>query len=293
MTTIRIIVAATDFSPGSDAAVQRAVQLARAHGASLRLLHTFDVGAWHSLKGVFAAQRFVTDPPPDVRVKQRLTELAQALAAQTGLKVEAHFSVGSADSAISAYVAGHETSLVVMGSRAQPEMPGLGSTALKVLRAPACPILIVRQAQGGPYQTLLCAIDLHAGSVRAATAAIALFPAARQHLVHAVHPAMEWALWLNHVAREQVPTLLQAMHAQALEKLDALARDLTRLAEHRVEAEVVHGVPALAIVERAASLGADCVAVGHHSQDALAGQLLGSMAQHLLHHSLSDVLVVP
>ncbi|MDP3604200.1 MAG: universal stress protein, partial [Polaromonas sp.] len=80
MTTIRSIVAATDFSPGSVAAVDRAVQIALAHGASLRLLHAFEVSAWHSLKAVFDAQRLTMDPPPDVRMQQRLTQLAATLA---------------------------------------------------------------------------------------------------------------------------------------------------------------------------------------------------------------------
>lgn len=57
MTKIFSIVAATDFSPGSSAAVERAVQLAVAHGASLRLLHAFDVSAWYRLKAVFDPQR--------------------------------------------------------------------------------------------------------------------------------------------------------------------------------------------------------------------------------------------
>ena len=63
MTMIRTIVAATDFSPGSHAAVERAVQPAEAHGASRRLLHAFDVSAWHSLKGVFDPQRLTMRPP--------------------------------------------------------------------------------------------------------------------------------------------------------------------------------------------------------------------------------------
>ena len=43
MTAIRSYVAATDLSPGSNAAVERAVSLAATHGASLRLLHAFAV----------------------------------------------------------------------------------------------------------------------------------------------------------------------------------------------------------------------------------------------------------
>ena len=45
MTTIRDIVVATDFSPVSDAAVERARQLAEAHEAALWLLHASPHGA--------------------------------------------------------------------------------------------------------------------------------------------------------------------------------------------------------------------------------------------------------
>ena len=45
MTAIRSYLAATHFSPGSNAAFERAVSLAATHGASLRLLHAFAVAA--------------------------------------------------------------------------------------------------------------------------------------------------------------------------------------------------------------------------------------------------------
>ena len=293
MTTIRSIVAATDFSPGSHAVVERAVQLAVAHGASLRLLHAFDVSAWHSLRGVFDAQRLTMGPPPDVRLKQRLSDLAESLATRSGLKVEARFSIGSAHSAINMYATDHAPSLVVLGSRAESAMPGLGSTASKVLRSPACPMLIVRSTEPRPYDKVLSAVDMRDGSVRAARAAISLFPAARHHLLHAVDPALELALWMGDVDKQQVRLLHDSMYTQALRQLEQLAQELTRQAEHQVGAEVVGDVAAQAIVAYAAALPADCVAVGHHGEGTLAERVLGNMAQHVLHHTLGDVLVVP
>jgi universal stress protein E len=224
MTTIHGIVAATDFSPGANAAVERAVQLAAAHGASLHLLHAFDVSAWHSLKGVFDAQRLTMNPPLDVRMQQRLTDLAAALATRTGLDVEARFSVGDADDAIKAYVAAHAPSLVVLGSRAEPALQGLGSTALKVLRSPACPILIVRSTEFRPYDKVLSAVDMLDASMRAAFAAIALFPAARHHLLFAVDPALERALRMADVAKEQTRALHDSMHTEAVRQIDQLAQ---------------------------------------------------------------------
>ncbi len=292
MTRIRSIVAATDFSPGSDAAVERAVQLARAHGASLRLLHAFDVRAWHSLRGIFNAQRLTMDPPPDVRMRQRLTELAAALATQTGIEVEACFSVGDADSTINAYATAHTPSLVVIGSRAEPAMSGLGSTASKVLRSPACPILIVRTADARPYDKVLAAVDMREGSVRALSVALTLFPAAHHHLLYAVESAVD-PLRVSGFAKDQIPQILELMHTKATQKLSQLAQSVSRLAAHPVAADVADDVPARAILVRAAELPADCVVVGHHGEGTVAESFLGNMAQHVLHHTLRDVLVVP
>lgn len=292
MPTISSIVAATDFSPGSDAAVERAVQLAQAHGASLRLLHAFDVSAWHSLRGVFDPQRLTIDPPPDVRMQQRLTELAETLATQTGIVVEARFSVGDPESAIKAYATAHTPSLVVLGSRAEPAMPGLGSTASKVLRSPAYPILIVRKAGARPYDKVLSAVDMREGSVRAVKAAISLFPAAKHHLLYAVELALD-PLRISGMDEEQIPQILESMHAQAKRELSRLAQSLSGLAVYPVAADVADDVPARAIVVRAVDLPADCVVVGHHGEGTMSESPLGSMAQHVLHHTLRDVLVVP
>lgn len=292
MTTIRSIVVTTDFSPGSDAAVERAVQLAQAHGASLRLLHAFDVSAWHSLRGVFDLQRLTVDPPPDVRMQQRLTELASTLATQTGLKVDASFSVGDPESAIKAYATAHTPSLVVIGSRAEPAISGLGSTASKVLRSPACPILIVRSVDTRPYDKVLSAVDMREGSVRAATVALTLFPAAYHHLLFAVELALAPSR-IGGIAKEQIQQILESMHAQATRELSQLAQSLSGLAVHPVAADVADDVPARAIVVRAVELPADCVAVGHHGEGTMSDSPLGSMAQHVLHHTLRDVLVVP
>lgn len=293
MTTIRNIVVATDFSPGSEAAVRRAVLLAQAHGASLRLLHAFDVSAWHSLQGVFDPRRFTTEPPPDVNIREQLSEQAASLAVQSGLQVEARFTVGDADSAINAYVGSHETGLVVLGSRADPGMAGLGSTASKVVRAPTCPVLVVRMRDPRPYDKVLCAVDMRESSIHAAAQMVAWFPLAHHHLLCALDPALQRALWTHTVAKEETWVQRESIHVFVQQQLEKLAQELTREAEHPVAAEVVDDVPAHALIARARGLPADCVAVGHHGQGTGVGRLLGNMAQHVLQHAARDVLVVP
>lgn len=294
MTKIHNIVVATDFSPGSDAAVERALLLAGAHGAAVRLLHAFDVSAWHSLTGVFNAQRLTLSPPPDVRMQQRLTDLAAALATRSGLSVEARFTIGEADAAIRSYVSVHDSSLLVIGARAEPAVPGLGSIASKVVQASTCPVLLVRSPEVRPYEQVLLAVDLSAAARRAAVAALAMFPSAHHHLFYAVDPARERALWMGNVAKEQTRLLHASLHVQALRQIEQLAQELSRAGVHPVAAEVVDELPARAIALRAVKLPADCVMVGQHGAGAAAnGRLPGSMAQHVLQHTQRDVLLVP
>lgn len=293
MTPIHYIVVATDFSPGATAALDRAVQLARTHGASLRLLHVFDVSTGHSLRGVFDPQRLALDAPPDVQFQRRLTELATSLAAQTGLQVEARFTVGQAASAISAFVSAHATALLVMASRSEPGMLGVGRTASSVLRWPTCPVLVVRVGQVRPYARALTAVDLSPLALRAADFAMALFPAIQHYLLLAYTPGLEGALGRQAVLPESSAATGDVMHTHAGQELESLARKLSERTQLPVLSEVINDVPAGAIVERAAALHVDCVVVGHHGPRAGAEGQMGSMAQHILQHTLRDVLVVP
>lgn len=293
MTKIRSIVAATDFSSGAAAAVERAVQLAQAHGAALHLLHAFDVDAWRSLRSLFDVHRLTTDPPQDLHTQQRLADLAAALAAQSGLEVEAHFGVGAPEKVIDAYVKSHKASLIVVGARAEPGVLGVGGTASKLVRSPACPVLIVRQHEARSYDKVMSAVDLREVSVRAAGFAVALLPSAHHHLAFAVDPALDRALWLGELGQDDDAGLRDSVRLRANRELQQLVLGLSAEPRHPIEAEVVDDVPARGLVVRAWSLPADCVVVGHHGQGPIEESLLGNMAQHLMHHTTCDVLIVP
>lgn len=290
---VRHILVATDFSPGAAAAIDRAVQLARAQGASLDLLHVFDIGAWHSLKGVFDAQRLTVDPPPDVATRQRVTDLAATLADQTGLSVEPHFAVGDAAEGIAARARESGCALIVAGARADPGWLGLGGTAAKVLRAPPCAVLTVRLAAARPYERVLTAVDLREGALRASQFALQLLPDAQHQLLYALDPALDRDLWIGGLGQQHIRLLHDNMRAYARRELEQLAASLTRGARYPVAAEVVDDVRSHAIVQRAAALPADCVVVGHHGEGPFTERWLGNMAQHVLHHTARDVLVVP
>ena len=298
MSLFPTITVCTDHSPGALAAVERAAQLAQEHGAALCLLQVCS-GAPPRSQGAAAAP---AASPPDgdpalaahtAAQGQRLAELASSLARRTGLKVEGILGVGTAHVAIGEHLLSHPTPLLVLGSRFDPTTAGLGGTALKLLRQPVCPVLVVRQTDAGPYQQVLSAVDLRDGSVRAAVAALALFPQAHHHLLYAVAPALDSSLEAGGIDTQQVQSLHGAMHRNAERELRLLAQGLSTKAVHAVSTEVASDVPARALLVGAATLSADCVVVGHHEATAIGQSELGSMALHVLQFVPGDVLVVP
>jgi len=293
MAIIRNIVVATDFSEVSDAAVGRAVQLAVVHGAALCLLHAFDDTARPASESVLDAQRRTSGQPPDDQLRQRLAAIATSLAGQVPIEVTTHYEAGPPATVIEAYARTHDCSLVVAGSRADPALSGLGSTASKVVRMPASPTLIVRATERRPYTTILSAVDLRDGSLRAAALAVDLFPQAHHHLLYALDPVLPDTPGSSEQADEQLSSQYDSLRSQADLDLRQLAQRLSGLTAHPVKALVADDVPARAILVGAATLGADCVVVGHHGDGPATDRSLGSMAQHVIHSALSDVLLVP
>jgi len=293
MQALRRVIAATDFSRGSENAIERAVLLAKAHGARLELLHAFDAGAWHALLAIFDVKRLSGELPADILLNERLSALADSLASKTGLEVGAHGGIGEPAEAIASRVSTTDTDLVVIARRSDPASPGVGSTLMHVLQRAPCPVLVVRNAAERGYERVLAAVDLRDVSWRAATMAIAWFPAAQHCLLSAIDPDWEREAMRGRAPQGADDGVAVSLHAQAERQLQRLAHDLCLRPGCHVRSEVVDAAPVRAIVDRAAAWPADCVAVGHHGQGSLAHRLLGSTALDVLHHAACDVLVVP
>ena len=111
-------------------------------------------------EAVAAQRKAPTQESVEQRLRQRLADSAALLARQLSVEVTSHYDVGPAAGVIDAYARAHADLLVVVGSRGDLDLAGLGSTASKVARRPAAPTLIVRATVRRPYQTILSAVDL-------------------------------------------------------------------------------------------------------------------------------------
>jgi nucleotide-binding universal stress UspA family protein len=295
MHPVRRVLVATDFSSGSAAAVARGVRIARLHGARLDLVHAFDVGAWQALRRLFDLGHLAGERSTEVLLRERLQALADELAAREGVAVDSHFGLGAPAAVIEARARAMNAALLVIARRSEPAAPGASGTLLRMLRSAACPVLVIRAAPLADYGRVLCAVDLRERSRHAAALSLAMFPHALHLLLHVIDPQWEREVRGGHAEPAPLGELIASLHGLATQRLQDLAGELAAAAgpQAQVEAVVVEAIPAMGIVQHAATWPADCVVVGRHGQGLAADKLLGSTALDAIHHSGRDVLVVP
>jgi nucleotide-binding universal stress UspA family protein len=134
------ILLAVDESEHARKAVPAAVELARAGGGTVHVLHVHEV--------VFASATVVGDSQEEARqlVAGVVEELRQAGVAAEG---SVRSSTAGPARAILEQARDLEATLIVLGSRGLGALGGLllGSVAHKVLQLSACPVLVVRDKQ--------------------------------------------------------------------------------------------------------------------------------------------------
>ena len=138
------LLAAVDFSPGTDDMMQRTMDLVNRYGARLSVIHVVEY-----LPVALDAELML---PPLAGVedqlmenaRKRLEELTQSLGAE---KASRHVELGSAKLEIVRVAEAQGVDLIVVGSHGRHGLARiLGSTASGVLQGARCDVLAVRTA---------------------------------------------------------------------------------------------------------------------------------------------------
>jgi len=189
------------------------------------------------------------------------------------------------------YVADHDIDLVVMGTHGRTKLNRLilGSIAERTLRRSPVPVLTVHDETvlDAAFERILVPTDGSGPADDAVDHAIRLAVAA-DAAIHVVHV----------VDRTVVPD--EETGGPVLESLEAVGRaaveDVIARAEaagvHSVEASVLSGAPAQAIVDYAADRDADLVVMGTHGRSGVDRYLLGSVTEKVVRLAEAPVLSV-
>lgn len=284
----RPVLVGVDGSTASRAAVTAGTEEARLRSAPLRLLTVTPEPVHVAAEGEGPEQFEPVVESPGVRPRELAMEAAGVLGAD-----QVSWSVEDGDPVHALVAAGADAQLLVVGSHGTGGVAGLfvGSTAVGVVTAAACPVLVLPDDTAAVVRgrsSVVVGIEGRPEDEEVLGFAVAEALARRTDLV-AVHAWQDAVLetafrsmgplvdWAGVLADEQ--RLLSETLAGWVEKEpDLVVREV-----------VVRDRPAAALV--AAGLTAQLLVVGHRRRRALAR--LGSTTHAVLHRSGCPVAVVP
>ena len=285
---IRSIVAASDFSLYAHRAARRAGLLAKTHGATLQLVHVVDTSSLKSLLG----QSVSPELPGRVLLEARhsLDSLADDVARAGGIVTDCSLRDGGVIEEILAAAA--PSQLLVLGPRGLNPLREfvIGSTAQRVARPIACPMLIVKQDPTIPYENVLVPVDFSPNSARALRFAADMLPAATLHLFHALDYPLEAMLRRAGASDEAVADHRLQRLREANASMDEL---VVGLDGHRVLTTVQPGDARVLIDKRAADCRCTLIVMGKQNRSWMLEHVLGSVTRLVLERAGCDVVVVP
>lgn len=275
MTVPSTILLPTDFTARCDRSLTRALQLARAWGASLVLLHVLN-----------DSHNSSASKSEDIaRAQARL----QGEVRDESVAVQTHIATGDVAEAILGASRTFGADLIVTGISRRDEFADfiVGSTVERLARISRLPILVVKERAAKPYDNIMVATDFSGCSADALRAAITMFPDARFSLVHAYHVQLEILR-----DREEQAGVKQAVIATELEAFLA-SLDIRDDLRANLDVNVDYGHVCQVGRDHAQTSEADLAVVGTRGRSGLVSTLLGSKARALVECLPCDVLMVP
>jgi nucleotide-binding universal stress UspA family protein len=223
------------------------------------------------------------------RAEGFVTEALKAVGERApGVEVTAEVIPGSAAKILVA--ASHRAALLVIGDRGLGNVAELmlGSVALQTATHGRCPVLVTR---GTPRETGPVVV----GADGSAVSADALLFAAEEASMRGVElvAMTAWNGWDNTELNAELPIDFDTWSGEDEQRRvlsEAVAGIATKYPDLPVRQQVINGSPRSNLI--AWSRTAQLVVVGSRGHGGFAGLLLGSVGQHLLHHSECPVALV-
>jgi nucleotide-binding universal stress UspA family protein len=144
--SLRPIVFGTDFSPASQGALEKAIDMARKEGAELIVAHVYAPPAELSHSGV-ADDLIASDLEGRIRRDvERQLEPALAKAREAGVKVRGEVLAGNPAHRLTALAEENGAAFLVVGTHGRTGLKKLvvGSVAGQIVATAPCPVLTVR-----------------------------------------------------------------------------------------------------------------------------------------------------
>lgn len=298
----KTILVPLDGSTFAEHALPVATGLARASGGRLHLVQVHEVPVVPTSPDLLVPYDAQWDAALRQQEEEYLQSVANRVAERAGLQARTELLSGPAEMALATYAREMDVDLVVMTTHGRSGLSRmwLGSVAGGVIRRSQVPVLLLRPSHAEvdydeDFRPLhvLCPLDgseLSRGIVEPALWLGGLSSARFTFLrVTLPIPLLRPQVVSPGAGAEE--RLLEEEQARAREEVEQVAGPL-RARGISVDTDVVsHGVPAVAILDYAATHAVDLIALATHGRGGWSRLALGSVADKVLRGSMMPVLV--
>lgn len=291
MTNVNTIVAAFDLEAGSDAVLDRAIQLAKTHAAWLIVLHVIEAEPLSQAAAL--SDRRESELRADLERQAHATIETLLIERERTRRTEVQVEFGVPHATITRVAEERFADVIVVGPGKGHSLKEkvLGSTADRVIRTSAAPVLVVRRPSAEPYRSVAVAVDGSPQSASAFIEARKLAPDADLQLVHAVEVPLTFqqAMLRAGTSQAEMERYRAARADKAREELSAFERNVLKAEELPIR--MLEGEPGPALVRLSKDAHVDLLVLGSHGRGAALQALLGSVARRVLGEAASDVMV--
>ena len=281
--SVQHILCATDLTPRSAAAWNRAVSLARLTGARLTLLHVIKPGQPERAARVRANRAYAA----------LLAEADRALGTSSGIDIAVHRG-NVRDVIVSAASELNVDLVVIAAPKSRRFDPIVGTTAERLVRAAKRPVLVVRREVEGGYRNVAIAADLSPATAPMISTALRLgaLDSASATVVHAVTPPYEGMMKYAGLDASIIERYQYSEQQAARQRLQTIISDAgLPFASTRM---IVRNDPAATMIHAVLEYEQpEVLAIGASRWFLLKRLLIGSVADRVLRTAPCDVLVIP
>jgi universal stress protein E len=276
-------------SPGSMLATKQAIWLAQDTGASIRFVHSVFQDEYRTPLG--GCQGIVHSGLPEAGEAALAEMLHQAT--HVGLQCELVITEDRPWIEITKMALHGEVDLVLVGKRNKPQADGrrLGTNAIKLLRKCPCPVWVINPAHDLEHKHVLAATDLTAVGDKAVSMGFDLSERmqCQLHVVHAWQMPLSLQMSAGRISNIEHQDQVHQIERDVQEHIQG---HLPADALKRIEIHNAMGTPAQVIGEAVAKLSPDLLVMGTISRSGIAGLLIGSTAERMLHAVDCSILAI-
>jgi len=287
------ILIGSSLTAASDPVVRSGVLLARRAGAKVHLAHAY------SMPMTYTGAPFFPDVPLGEVFKAERAALQRQLDDQiTRLGIDRmelagiHLEVGPAHRFLVDTAQAIGADLLVVGSSESPRLAKLfGSTADRVVRKAACPVLVVRNELRFPLDRILLPVDLSPLSAETFDAGLRFLT----WIAGGAPPAVEAMFVLTELDREALSARATDAEVEQLATQELRRFVLTHAAtaQFKVAPVVETGFVDTEILDRIDGWKPGLAILGTHGRGGFERFVLGSVASTVIRHGTGNVLVIP